>query len=155
MDIEINSCPASRVAALGHTGPYNTIGSAFERLGGIAGPAGLLSHNPARMVAIYFDDPESVPLAQLRSAAGVSVPEGVALPKGLHELVLPGGRWARTLHQGGYQGLGDSWQRLLGQWLPNSGRRIGRGDFYELYLNHPGNACEEELQTMLYLPLAV
>ena len=154
MDVEIRSCPAYRVAALEHVGPYNTIGSAFDRLGGIAGPAGLFAHPDARMVAIYCDDPETVPASRLRSAAGVIVPDGIALPGRLHEVVLPAGRWACSLHRGGYQGLGDSWQRLLGQWLPHSGHRAGQGDFYELYINHPGNAREADLQTWLYVPLA-
>jgi AraC family transcriptional regulator len=154
MDVEIRTCPARRVAALTHTGPYNTIGATFDRLGSIAGPAGLFSHDGARMVAIFFDDPETVPAAKLRSAAGVIAPAGVALPSALHEFFLPEGRWASTLHRGSYQKLGDSWQRLLGQWLPSSGHRVGRGDCYELYLNHPGNASEEELRTELYVPLA-
>jgi AraC family transcriptional regulator len=153
MDVKITTRPAFRVAALAHIGPYNTIGSAFDRLGRIAGPAGLFSHADADMVAIYLDDPETVPAGQLRSAAGVIVPAGLALPAELQELHLPAGRWACTVHRGSYDGLGDAWQRLLGQWLPSSGHRVGVGEFYELYLNHPGNASEEELQTELYVPL--
>lgn len=154
MDVEIKTCPARRVAALPHTGPYNTIGSAFDRLGAIAGPAGLFGHPAAQMVAIYYDDPETVPPAQLRSAAGVIVPPNAVLPAALHELALPAGRWAVALHRGSYRGLGDAWQRLLGQWLPRSGERFGQGECFELYLNHPGNAREDDLQTQLYVPLA-
>jgi AraC family transcriptional regulator len=153
MEVEIKTRPALRVAALAHTGPYNTIGSAFDRLGEIAGPAGLLSHNDAQMVAIYLDDPETVPAGQLRSAAGLIVPQLQALPAALHEVLLPAGRWACTLHRGSYQGLGDTWQRLLGQWLPASGHRVRAGDCYEFYLNNPGNASEEQLRTALYVPL--
>lgn len=154
MDVEIRTRPQLRVAALAHTGPYNTIGAAFERLGGIAGPAGLFAHPEAHMVAIYYDDPETVPAGQLRSAAGVIVQADTGLPAGLHEILLPAGRWACTLHRGSYQGLGDTWQRLVGEWLPNSGERIGQAEFYELYLNNPGNASEAQLQTLLYILLA-
>ncbi len=153
MEVEIQTRPALRVAALAHTGPYNTIGSAFERLGGIAGPAGLFAHADAQMVAVYLDDPETVPTQQLRSAAGVIVPPHAALPAALHEINLPAGRWASTLHCGPYDGLGDTWQRLLGQWLPASGHRVAQGEFYELYLNHPGNAEPGALRTRLYVPL--
>lgn len=154
MNVDIHTHAALRVAALEHIGPYNTIGAAFDRLGGIAGPAGLFSHPAAQMVAIYFDDPDAVPAGQLRSAAGVIVPDGVALPAGLQEVVLPGGRWASTLHRGSYGGLGDAWQRFVGQWLPGSGHQIRKAECYELYLNHPGNAREPDLETRLCMPLA-
>lgn len=153
MDVAIETCPARRVAALAHQGPYHTIGAAFARLGGIVGPAGLCSHPDARMVAIYQDDPETVPAAQLRSAAGIIVPPGVDIPAPLHEVMLPAGRWARTLHRGGYQGLGEAWERFLGQWLPQSGHRMAAGDCFELYANDMADTREEDLQTLLYVPL--
>jgi AraC family transcriptional regulator len=153
MNVEIETCPARRVAALSHVGPYNTIGVAFERLGAIAGAAGLFAQPGAQMIALYFDDPETVPAAQLRSAAGVTVPAGIALPPALHEVLLPAGRWAHALHRGSYAGLGDAWQRLLGQWLPASGHRMASGECFELYLNHPGQVSEDRLETRLYVPL--
>ena len=154
MDVDIETCPPRRVAALSHRGAYNTIGSAFERLGAVAGPAGLFAHAGALGVAIYYDDPDNVPAAQLRSDAGVLVPPDVPLPDGLHEVLLPAGRWARTLHRGSYAGIGDAWQRFVGQWLPQSGHRMNAaGDCFELYLNHPGQVREEELETLLYVPL--
>jgi AraC family transcriptional regulator len=153
MNVDIETCPARRVAALAHQGPYHTIGAAFARLGGIAGAAGLFSHPGAKMVAIYHDDPETVPAAQLRSAAGVIVPQGVGIPAPLHEVLLPAGRWARTLHRGSYQGLGDAWERFIGQWLPQSGHRMAAGDCFEVYVNEMANTPEEELQTLLHVPL--
>lgn len=154
MDVEIKTRPAFRVAALAHSGPYPTISAAFERLGALAGPAGLFAQPGAQPVAIYYDDPETVPAPQLRSAAGLTVPPGVALPEGLHEVNLPAGRWACALHRGSYRGLGEAWQRLLGQWLPASGERVGPGEFHELYLNHPGQVREDDLLTQLLVPLA-
>jgi len=154
MDVQIENRPALRVAAVPHRGPYNTIGDAFGQLGRLAGAAGLLAHGDAFMVALYHDDPETVPAPQLRSSAGVTIPETAVLPPTLQELRLPAGRWARTLHRGSYRGLGDCWQRLIGQWLPHSGLRMGAGDCYELYLNDPSITPEESLETLLFVPLA-
>ncbi len=153
MDVSIEIRNEIRVAALAHVGPYNTIGAAFERLGELAGPAGLLSTPAALMIAIYHDDPETTPAAQLRSAACVSVGSKAAIPAPLLELRLPAGRWASTLHRGPYAGLGDSWQRLLGQWLPSSGLRMGAGDCCEVYLNLPGAVPEQDLRTLLCVPV--
>ena len=153
MDVQLELRPEIRVAAIAHSGPYDTIGSAFDRLGAIAGPVGMFAVPEARMIAIYYDDPESTPAEALRSAAGVTSALASELPPALHEIRLPAGRWARAMHRGSYGGLGDAWQRLLGQWLPNSGLRMGSGECYELYLNHPGNAREEDLETLLYVPI--
>ena len=105
------------------------------------------------MIAIYYDDPETTPTESLRSAAGLTVDPNVKLPPSLREVRLPSGRWARMLHRGSYAGLGDAWQRLLGQWLPASGLRLGPGECYELYVNDPGSAREEDLETLLYIPI--
>jgi AraC family transcriptional regulator len=153
MEVEIKDMPELRVGTVRHIGPYNQIPKAFERLGEIAGPAGLLRHSSA-MLAIYHDDPESTPQDQLRSDAALVVPDGVRLPKGLEEQHIAGGRYARTVHIGPYEQLGDIWARFLGEWIPASGNRIGDGVSYEIYLNTPEQVPKQELRTELYVPLA-
>ena len=106
------------------------------------------------LVGLYHDDPEATPAAELRAHAGLVVPERVPLPRGLVELRLPAGRYARALHVGPYQRLGDAWARLLGAWLPASGLRLGAGPSYERYLDTPETTAPEALRTELLLPLA-
>jgi AraC family transcriptional regulator len=106
------------------------------------------------MIAIYHDDPETTPAAELNSDAGITVPEDLPLPKGVVEKRIPAGRYAHTTHVGPYTQLGDVWARLMGQWLPKSGQRVGKGASYEVYRNTPENAPPEELRTELYLPIA-
>ncbi|PCC74169.1 AraC family transcriptional regulator [Nannocystis exedens] len=154
MQVDIETRPALRVATVTHIGPYNRISEAFARLGALAGPAGLFASPAAAMVAIYYDEPEVTPPEQLRSDAGLVVPEGVPLPAGLGEQRLPAGRYARTTHIGPYTELGDAWSRLMGGWLPRSGQRVGEGHSYEVYRNDPTNTPPERLHTELYLPLA-
>jgi AraC family transcriptional regulator len=153
MDVEIKDMPDLRVATVRHIGPYNQIPQAFERLGAIAGPAGLLRH-AGSMVAIYHDDPESTPQDQLRADAALVVPEGITLPHGLVEQHIAGGRYARTVHVGPYEQLGDVWARFLGEWIPASGNRISNGVSYEIYTNTPAQVPKQELRTELYVPLA-
>jgi len=153
MEVEIKEMPELRVGAVRHVGPYNQIPKAFERLGAVAGPAGLLRH-AGSMIAIYHDDPETTPQDQLRSEAALVVPEGINLPEGLVEEHIAGGRYARTLHVGPYEQLGDVWARFLGEWVPATGNRIGDGVSYEIYLNNPTQVPKQELRTELYVPLA-
>ena len=154
LNVTVETMPELRVATVHHVGPYPQISEAFARLGEIAGPAGLYQLPNTAMIAVYHDDPETTPAAELQSDAGLTIPFGAPLPSGLGELRLAAGRYARTTHVGPYTQLGDVWSRLMGEWLPNSGHRVGAGASYELYRNNPTNARPDELRTELYLLLA-
>ncbi len=154
MDVEIKQMPAFRVGAVRHSGAYNEIGKAFERLGAIAGPAGLFEQPGAVMIGIYYDDPDTTPQDQLRSDAAIVVPEHMKLPEGLVEKRIPEGRFARAEHVGSYEGLSDAWARLKEQMFRESGHRIGARPSYEIYRNTPMTVPKEELRTEIYVPIA-
>jgi AraC family transcriptional regulator len=153
LDVEIKQMPAFRVGTVGHSGAYNEIGKAFERLGAIAGPAGLFEQPGAIMIGIYYDDPDTTPQDQLRSDAAIVVPEQMKLPEGLVEKRIPKGRFARTEHVGSYEGLSDAWARLKEQTFRENGHRIGARPSYEIYRNTPMTVPKEELRTEIYLPI--
>ena len=154
MEVDIKQMPAFRVAAVRHLGPYNRISVAFERLGALAGPAGLYQQAGALVLAIYHDDPETTPPGDLRSDAGIVVAADARLPAGLVEQRLPAGRYACTLHVGPYEQLGEAWARFKREGLPASGHRGGPGASYEIYRNDPTKVPKEELRTEMYIPLA-
>jgi AraC family transcriptional regulator len=153
MDVDIKDMQELRVATVRHLGPYHRISTAFSRLGEIAEASGLLEPRPT-MIAIYHDDPEVTAEADLRADAAITVSPEAALPAGLSEMRIPGGRYACTRHVGPYEELGDAWARLMGQWLPQSGHRLGEGVSYEIYRNTPADTPNDELHTELYIPLA-
>jgi AraC family transcriptional regulator len=153
MQVELKEFPSLRLAAIRHVGPYNQINEAFGRLGAIAGRTGLFAHAGASMIAVYHDIPETTPPEQLRSDAGLTIPDGTSLPDGLTEQRIPGGRYAVTVHVGPYETLGDTWHRLMGEWLPASGHRFGSGPSYEVYLNDPTRTPKAELRTELRIPV--
>ncbi|MES1176583.1 MAG: AraC family transcriptional regulator [Myxococcales bacterium] len=153
MNVEIKQLPELRTATAHHVGPYNRISDAFGRLGELAGRAGLIQDKPT-MLAIYHDDPETTPESELSSDAALVVSKDSDIPEGLGEQTLPAGRYACTLHVGPYEQLGDAWARFMGQWLPQSGERIGQGTTFEIYLNTPMDVPKGELRTELYIPLA-
>ena len=76
-----------RLAVSEHRGSYMDIGRAFSRVRDRVGSGSL-------MVAIYEDDPDAVPPADLRSAAGTAVDPGTKIPHGLAERTVPDGRYA-------------------------------------------------------------
>ncbi len=153
MDVEIKQMPELRVGTVHHVGPYNQIPQAFERLGSLAGPAGLTEQSGAAIIAIYHDDPETTPQDKLRSDAALVVPEHVQLPDGLAEQHIAAGRYACATHVGPYEQLGDAWARFMGEWLPASGHRIRDGASFEIYRNTPMAAPKEQLRTDMYIPI--
>jgi AraC family transcriptional regulator len=154
MNVEIKDMPELRVGTVRHVGPYNQIPNAFERLHTIVHANGFVRRADTMMLAIYHDDPESVPQDELRSDAGITIPQKGPLPDGLVEQRLAAGRYASTLHVGPYEKLGDAWARFMGEWLPASGHRLGTGASYELYHNDPSQVPKEQLRTELFISIA-
>lgn len=154
MHVEMKDLPELRVAAVRHIGPYNRISEAFQRLGEIAGRAGLIRHPGTEMLALYHDDPDATPADQLRSDAALTVPNDAVLPSGVTEIRIAAGRYACMVHVGPYTGLGDAWERFMGTWLPESGHRLASGPSFEIYRNTPMDTPPEKLRTEMYLPIS-
>ena len=148
MDVTIKNQPELRVAGIRHIGPYQEIGSEFGRLGGMLKtppPAG--SH----MIAIYHDDPAVTPADRLRSDAAITLAGATPAPLGLIEQRLPAGRYAMTVHKGGYEGLPAAWKALK-EWAAANGHKMAQPG-YENYLNSPMTTDQAELLTEIYLRL--
>jgi AraC family transcriptional regulator len=151
MHVDTETLPALRIATIRHTGPYNQIGRAFEQLHEIVSAAKL----PHReLVGVYYDDPQTTPVGQLRADAGVIVDDGVVLPQGLVEQRIPGGRYARVEHAGSYERLGDTWAQFKRAVAAINGQPSARGFTFELYRNTPMQVPEDQLRTALYMSAA-
>lgn len=150
--IEIVDRPRLRVAAVRHIGSYSKISDAFTQLGELAASADLALLT-AQMIAVYHDDPSTTPEAELRSDAGLVIDDGSPIPSTLVEVIVPAGRYAQTIHKGSYKGLAETWKQLLEQSLPSSGYRMATSASYELYLNDPRQAPEDQLRTAIYAPV--
>ena len=146
MDVTITQQPELRIAGIRHIGPYMEIGRQFGRLGGFfkgPPPAG------AQMIALYHDDPDVTPPSNLRSDAAVTLPGRATAPTGLIEQRVPAGKYARTIHKGGYEGLPAAWKSLK-EWAASQGHTM-RNPGYEIYVNNPMNASKEDLITEIYM----
>jgi AraC family transcriptional regulator len=153
MHVDIERLPDLRLAAVAHVGPYPEIGKAFERLGQVAGAAGLFNNPSAMMIAVYHDDPDATPPSELRSSAALTVPDGVPLPAGLDEVRIAGGPYARHTHIGPYDALNAVWPRFLGEGLPASGHVLKDGPSLEIYRSDMRTTPKEQLRTDLLVPV--
>lgn len=142
-----------RLAALPHRGPYMEIGTTFDRMLAWAAPRGLLG--PAtRSFGVYYDDPNVVPAAKLRSEATVSIPDTMTKVDAPARIIeLAGGRHAVLRHQGPYAELENAYRWLYKEWLPTSGEEPADRPCFEEYMNNPRELPPAEWLTDICLPL--
>lgn len=151
-DVVVVDTPPIPVIALDHRGSYQEIGHTFEKLflwAGSTGPTG----PDTRMLGIYYDDPASRPIAELRSCACITAPPSVGPGPGMHREVIAGGPVARLVHKGPYADLDVAYAWLYRTWLPLSGREPGEAPCFEEYLNDPASLPPTEWLTAVNLPL--
>ncbi len=141
-----------RLAALPHKGAYHQISRAFQKLSAVMASRDLF-RNAGRMIAVFYDDPQSTPEADLRSHAGFEIKGASDFSTPLEEVTLPAGRQAVLTYTGPYAGLPAAYDELFGVWLPASGEEPADSPSFEVYLNSPMDTAPEDLLTELHLPL--
>jgi AraC family transcriptional regulator len=154
MDVTLKNIDAIDVLAIPHTGSYMSIGNAFEKLFGWLGMKGLIN-SEMKSYGIYFSDPDSIPEAELQSAACAQVTAGsdLELSYGIERKTIAAGEYAVLRHKGPYADMRSAYQWLYGTWLPASGREVADQPCFEDYLNNPREVAPADLLTDIYLPL--
>jgi len=133
-----------RLAAIRHTGPYYEIGKTFWKL---------RPPKPApTMYALYYDDPESTPVDQLRSEACYELADGEGPCVGAQLVTINGGKYAIYRHIGPYPGLNAAWSTFM-ELLANSDNGSRPGPCFELYVDNCMITPAETLRTDLYAPI--
>ena len=150
--VDIQHGPARRLFAVAHSGPYLEISRSFTRLATIITARALWPHG-REMVGVYYDDPDATPAANLRSHAALRIEGAVAVPQGVEEVELGGGKTAVLRFKGHYSGLKAGYDYLYGVWLPGSGQEAADRAPYEVYLNSPMDTAPEDLLTDICVPL--
>lgn len=151
--LEIRERQPVEVIGVDHAGSYMDIGQAYARLHGWLGAKGLHG-STGEMIALYFDDPNSVPETDLRSLAAVSIEPMPDLEPPVRAATVAGGRFAVLRHVGPYATMPAAYDWLLGEWLANSGETVRDDPMFELYVNTPMDTDPADLVTEIHLPLA-
>lgn len=152
--VRFETSAATRLLSYPHSGSYMNIGNAFEKLSGWAGIRGLFNQD-TRMMGVYFDDPENVPEAELRSLAGITVAdtELPTLDQPIQLYELPACECAVLRFKGPYADMQAAYRWFYGQWLPDSGREPEDLPPFEVYLNDARTVAPTELLTDIYIPI--
>jgi AraC family transcriptional regulator len=153
LKISVETVAPMQVAFVRHTGPYDQCGAAWDRLCSWLGKEGHLGPG-CRFLGISYDDPESTPPDKIRYDACVTVDASFQPAGGIGVQVVGGGDYVRATHFGPYANLKETYGRLMGQWLPRSGRQLRDPPCFEEYVNSPENTPPAELITDVFVPLA-
>ena len=154
LEVSVREISSLRVAFVRHVGPFDGVGEAWQKLMMWAGRAGLLGSG-VRMLGIVQDDPEITAPVKLRYDAALVVKDSVAAAGEIGIQDVAPGEYAVALHVGPYNTLGQTYARMCGEWLPESGRELASAAAVEFYLNSPMTARPGDLRTEICLPLAL
>lgn len=150
--IEMMDLPEKRLISLPHAGDYMQIGHKFDQLLMQAGTLGLMKEDTP-IIGLYYGDPQSIPVEELRSAACVGIDESdfSKIQSGSYvEQVIPKGQYATLLFKGPYPEISSAYSWMFGEWLPSSGLHAGDFPAMEEYLNDPKTTAPEELLTRIH-----
>ncbi|WP_424974877.1 AraC family transcriptional regulator [Dinoroseobacter sp. S124A] len=150
--VQIETLPAMRLAVLPHTGAYMEVSRVFEQVSTLATSRNLWPHATG-MLGLYYDDPNAVPAAELRSHAGLSLGPDAEIASPLEEISLPSRSYGVLTFKGPYAGLRAAYDHLYGTWLPSSGREPAHQPALEIYLNAPQDTAPDNLLTKVCVPL--
>lgn len=154
IEVEVKDCPARRLAAIRHVGPYTGMGNAFQQLMGWAGPRGMFGPQ-TEVVGVYHDDPRTEPAETLRGDACLTAPPGFEGDADANITVadLPAGRYAVGTYKGPYERLPEVYHWFFSTWLVESGHEPAEGPCFEVYRNSPMDTKPEELLTAIHVPV--
>jgi AraC family transcriptional regulator len=152
IDVKLKKIDSMKVAFMRHVGPYVECGKTWCKFCAWAGAKGLLGPN-VQCLGICHDDPEVTPPEKIRYDACIPVSEDFIAEGDVGVQVICGGEYATTTHIGPYEKLGETYAKLMGEWLPRSGRELKSAPCFEVYLNDPGSTAPEDLLTEIHVPL--
>ena len=157
---KVVDCEVQRFLGIIGKGPFDTCGAQFQKLSKIAADANLFQKPNAKMSMLVLCDVPNTEKVDLVWATAIRVPSKLEnIPDGLEEIVAPAGKFATTIHKGGYEGLPKAWGNLCHNWMPSHNLKPAKGSrkciHYEVYLNDcsDGTTNKEDLVTRIYAPV--
>lgn len=114
-----------------------------------------LDQSEIRYFGISHDHPEVTSEDKLRYDAAILAPQGTIEKGEVGRQILKGGKYAIFTHQGPYNQLENTYNKIFLKWLPDSHENydLSRHVFCEYFDIAPVKAGLEKLVTKLYIPL--
>ena len=133
-NIEVKEMPALDLIYVRHTGAYDQIEAAYEKLFSWAGPRGLIKSSETKTVSVYHDDPKVTDIEKIRQSACIVVDKDTKTEGEVGKMTVDSGKYAVGRFEIGVEGFSKAWDTMC-HWLSESGYQPSDGNPYELYHN--------------------
>lgn len=150
--VEIKEMPEMNVIYCRHTGRYDQIGKAYEKVMKWAGPRGLLNFPKTRTITVYHDDPSVTALEQVRQSACITVESDVKVSGEVGKMKIPGGKYAVGHFEIDEKGFEKAWNTMC-LWFTENGYQPAEGNPYELYYNSPEDDAKKRFVLDICIPV--
>jgi AraC family transcriptional regulator len=154
LQVDIVDVRPKTVIMLEHRGPYEGISAKFDELWAWIEQNSVPAENA---IGIYYDNPDHVPAAQLRSAACAELPDGYSVSApGMPGKIgrIAGGRYATTRHVGTLESLEPVWSEFARHIEMLQDNKIRENDpAFEVYLTDSATTQPDQNITDLYMPI--
>lgn len=150
--IEVKEMPELKLLYIRHTGAFDQIGQAYEKLMRWAGPRGLLKPGTFKTATVYHDDPAITKIENVRQSACITIDHDVKPEGEVGRIDIPSGRYATGRFEIGAHEFTDAWNTMC-LWFTESGYQPGEGLPYELYHNNHMEHPEKKFILDICIPV--
>ena len=148
----VKEMPQLNLVYTTHTGEFNKIGAAYEKLFKWAGPRGLLNTPDLKTATVYHDDPSVTDIEKVRQSACITVEGKVKTEGEFGNLSVPGGKYAVGSFEIDPTEFGEAWSFVCRK-LAEEGYQPTDGLPYELYHNDEKEHPEKKFIVDICVPV--
>jgi AraC family transcriptional regulator len=143
--------PEMNVVYVRHTGQYNQIDKAYEKLMKWAGARGLLNFPETKALTIYQDDPSITAIEKVRQDACITVNGDVKVDGEIGKATIPAGKYGVCRFQVDQKGFEKAWNTMW-LWMTESGYQPC-GSPFEVYYSSPEDHIKGNFDIEIYIPI--
>jgi AraC family transcriptional regulator len=151
-NIQIKEMPAMDLVYFRYYGPFNQIGTAYEKLFKWAGPRGLLNFPETKTVTVYHDDPKITDMQKVRQDACITVKGEVKADGEFGKQHLKSGKYAVGRFEVGPTEFQKAWDAMC-IWVSESGYLPADSSPYELYYEDPEHNANNKFLLDICIPV--
>ncbi|QNH20232.1 AraC family transcriptional regulator [Xanthomonas sp. GW] len=152
LQIAVQTLAPFEVVVLRRRGAFDALDAGFGRLFAWAQRAGVAERLQA-LVGIPLSDHRDVSAREHVFECAMGFDAAVAPPAPFALRTLGGGDYALLRQVGSYAQLEDALDRVLADWLPDSGYALRDAPLHYLYLDDPETVAEAELRADICVPV--
>lgn len=150
-NVIVKEMPEMQTIYCRHTGSYDGIQKAYEKLFKFAGPRGLIKPD-SHTVSVYHDDPSVTEISKVRQSACLVVESDVKVEGEIGKMTIPGGKYAVGHFEILVTQFEEAWNTMC-VWFTESGYEPGEGNPYEYYYCDPENHPEHKFVLDICIPV--